>query len=332
MPTYSFVVPIYNDGYLAEAFCAEFEAVFRRYLGTDDIAGSVELLFVNDGSADDSEAQLRAVCVKYGFARAIMLSRNFGQHIAVSCGYRHAVGDIVGMLNVDQEDPPSEIPVLLDAMRERGADIMYGLYQERRVSHMQRVTSALFTRTLNWLTGARAPTNMSTLRVMNRRFLDAYNSLVERSRFIPGLEQWLGFKPAYTFVRHQPRRVGGSSYNFRRRLRMATESIISFSDLPLRFAAVFGFCVAAAGLLLIAVLVVQKLFFVRFLPGFTSTISVIVFLGGLQIFVMGLASLYIGRILTEVQGRPLFLVRDTCNLTPGNIAHAMGTPIARRSS
>jgi glycosyltransferase involved in cell wall biosynthesis len=305
--TFSFVVPIYNDAYLAERFCAELDRVFQEYLSRSDITPEVEVIFVNDGSARDSEQTLREVCDKHPFARVIHLSRNFGQHVAVSCGYRHALGRYVGMLNVDMEDPPAEIPKLLEALKTDDCDIAYGLYENKP----NKISSFLFHHTLNRLTGYRVPPNTSTLRVMNRRFLDAYNALVEKSRYLPGLEMWLGFRQGYVTVRHQERQVGKSSYNFSRRVRMAVESIISFSDLPLRMVAAFGFAVAALGFILILILIVQKLLFFEFLPGYLSTVIVIVFFVGLQIGGTGLASLYIGRILREVQNRPLYVVRDT---------------------
>jgi hypothetical protein len=164
---------------------------------------------------------------------------------------------------------------------------------------------------LNRLTGYEQPTNASTMRVLRRRALDLYNSLSERSRYIPGLEGWLGFRYERMAVVHQPRRAGRSSYNFRRRLRMAIASIISFSDFPLRLAVKFGLLVAAAGVLLVFVMILDKMFFRDVLPGYVSTIATIIFLGGVQIMVTGVASLYVGRILAEVQRRPLFVVRET---------------------
>lgn len=311
---YSFVVPIYNDASLAPAFCNEFARVFRGYLSTAELAPYLELIFVNDGSRDDSEARIRAVCEDFSFAKSISLSRNFGQHIAISCGYHHASGEHVGMLNVDMEDPPAEIPKLLGLMETRDFDIVYGLYETRHVPLGRRITSFAFAHTLNWLTGGKVPTNVSTLRVMNRSFLNAYNTITERRRYLPGLESWLGFRRGYVPIRHQPRTEGKSSYSFRTRLLMGLESIISFSDLPLRVMAFFGFAVALCGFLSLGVIVVQKVLLIDYQPGYASTISIIVFLGGLQILVTGLASIYIGRVLDEVQGRPLYVVREKYRL------------------
>jgi dolichol-phosphate mannosyltransferase len=310
---YSFVVPIYNDGALARDFCLEMATTFRAYLGHDDLARDIEVVFVDDGSANDSPRLLKEVCDEFAFARVVFLSRNFGQHIAISAGYRAASGDHIGMLNVDQEDPPSQLPLLLDTLRHGDYDIVGGRYKHRGVRFTARMTSYVFHALMDRLTGYDTPATASTMRVMTRRAVDVYNALTEKSRYLPGLEMWLGLRYGWVPVEHQPRRAGKSSYNFRRRLRLAIASIISFSDYPLRLAVKFGLAVAAVGLLLGTALVADRLFLrtTLLLPGYTSTLAVIVFLGGAQIAVTGIASLYIGRILAEVQQRPLFVVRET---------------------
>jgi dolichol-phosphate mannosyltransferase len=148
---------------------------------------------------------------------------------------------------------------------------------------------------------------------MSRQFVDAYNGLTEKSRYIPGLEMWLGFKKAYLPIRHQARKRGRSSYTFRSRLRIASEAVISFSDLPLWTMVAAGTVLAALGFLLNFAAVTSRLFSFDFQPGYASMASVILLLGGVQIMVMGLATLYIGRILREVQNRPLYVVRRRTN-------------------
>lgn len=309
---YSIVVPIFNDGELARDLCIELARVFTAYLGHGDVARDVEVIFVDDGSANDSPSLLKAACDEFAFAKAILLSRNFGHHIAISAGYRAACGRYVGVINVDQEDPPSQLLLLLDEIGKGTVDVVGGRYRKRRVPLISRATSALFLATMNRLTGYTLPSNMATMRVMTRRAVDVYNRLTEKSRYLPGLEMWLGLKHAWVEIEHQQRRAGQSSYNFQRRLRMAIASIISFSDYPLRMAVKCGTALAAIGMLLAIALVADRLFLrtTLLLPGYTSTIVVIVFLGGVQIMVTGVASLYVGRILAEVQQRPLFVVRE----------------------
>jgi dolichol-phosphate mannosyltransferase len=313
MVRYSFIVPIYNDSYLADEFCQEYLTVFQQHLGLVDISPFVELIFVNDGSRDDSADVLEKLPARFPFVRVINLSRNFGQHIALSCGYHHALGEFVGMLNVDMQEHPDQIRGLLEHIENTDCDIVFGLRRTRSGSAADSLTSRIFGIALNKLTGHKVPLNVATLRVMNRRFLDAYNSLSESSRYLPGLESWLGFKRGYVEVTHRERRRGKSSYNFKRRLTMAAEAIISFSDLPLRITVLFGFGVVAASCVLAMLLVLQRIFFANVQLGYTSTVCVMVFLAGVQLSMTGLASLYIGRILREVQHRPLYIIRSAVN-------------------
>ena len=311
---YSFVVPIYNDGYLVESFCEAINGEMKRLLDISDITNDVEVIFVNDGSSDESQQQLEITATRYSFVKVIELSRNFGQHLAVSCGYRFAAGRFVGMMNVDMQDPPDQIHLLLKEIEAGSCDIVIGLRKERNDKWTERVTSVVFNHTLNWLTGATTPTNAAALRIMNRQFIDAYNSLNEKTPYIPGLEHWLGFRHSWVSIRHDQRLVGKSSYTFRKRLRMAGESILGFSDLPLRFAALLGTIITLIGCLLTLGLLVRRIVFANLLGGYTSTIAVIVILGGTNLLFMGLIGLYLGRVLQEVQGRPRCVIKSFVNI------------------
>ena len=322
---YSFVVPIYNDGGLARDFCVEMASVFTAYLGHAELARELEVIFVDDGSSNASPQLLKEVCDEFPFAKCLLLSRNFGQHIATSAGYRAANGEYVGTLNVDMEESPRFLPALLDALRQGDCDIVGGLHEGRPVRFTTRMTSYLFTVVMNRLTGYRIPVNATTMRILTRRAVDVYNGLTEKSRLMSGLEGWLGLRYVRVPIVQQPRKAGKSSYNFRRRLRLAYSSVISFSDFPLRLAVKFGMVVAGVGMLLAVGLILQKWFGPSLLPGYTSTFVLIVFLGGVQIAVTGVASLYIGRILVEVQQRPLYVVRETY----GGELRTLGEPILR---
>jgi glycosyltransferase involved in cell wall biosynthesis len=310
---YSFVIPIYNDDYLVASFCENFEDVFQSYLNTKNIENDVELLFINDGSTNDSIITLKKIATEKKYVKVIDLSRNFGQHIALSCGYEYAKGDIVGMLNVDQQEPPSELPKLIDFLIQNNYDIVFGTTDNRKTSLLNNLTSTLFSMFLNKLTKSNIPLNVTTARVMNRKFVNAYNNLKEKSRYIPGLETWLGFKHGYTPVNHKKREIGKSSYNFKKRLQMALDSIVSFSDFPLKIIVFTGGLIALMGILWILFIIYCSLFTKEFQPGYVSTIATITFLGGIQILVVGAAAIYIGRILKEVQNRPLYVINEKYN-------------------
>lgn len=313
MIKYSFVVPIYNDSDLAESFCDSFKSVFQSYLNTTSIKDQVELIFVDDGSKKSQCDILEEVCLKYDFVKVLFLTRNFGQHIAISCGYREAMGDYVGMINVDMQEHPEQIPLFLDKIKSSDNDIIYGLRQKRTSGITEKLTSMIFNMVMNFLTKSKTQYNVSTLRVVSRDFLDTYNSLTEKSRFLPGLENWLGFKAGYVNVNHEERKKGKSSYNFSKRLSMALDSIVSFSDFPLKLTSVLGMVISLLGFFLTLIIAISKLYFIDFLPGYVSTVSLIMLVGGGQIFVTGLVGIYLGRVLREVQNRPLYVIRKRIN-------------------
>ena len=271
----------------------------------------MELLFVCDGGSPEDFPIVEHLRNDFPYVRCIELSRNFGQHIAICCGYAHSRGDIVGMLNVDQQDPPHQLPLLIEYAEVNDFDIVHGTADLRHSSSINRITSNLFNVLLNKLTGYDLPLNACTVRVLKRPVVDVFNALAERQRYIPGLEAWIGFRHGYVPISTQPRAVGKSSYNVRRRMSLALEAIISFSDVPLRIGVVIGAVLAGSGLLMGLALIIQKIWFRDLAPGYTSTVVLLVFFGGIQLLFSGLMSLYIGRVLTEVQRRPLFIVRQS---------------------
>jgi dolichol-phosphate mannosyltransferase len=221
------------------------------------------------------------------------------------------MGSFVGMLNVDQQEPPSQLPILLDYLINNNFDIVFGTYEERKTSILNKITSKLFSILLNYLTQNNTPSNVTTSRVMNRKFVNAYNQLTEKSRYLPGLETWLGFKHGFTPIIHTDRKIGKSSYNFKKRISMALDAIVSFSDFPLKLIVGIGILFAFIGFTLTFLLLFSKIFIIDYQPGYTSTISLITFFGGIQIMVVGFASIYIGKILNEVQNRPLYIINKT---------------------
>lgn len=309
----SVIVPIYNDGYLAEEFCRSLENTFSSFLNQEGNSEFLELIFVNDGSLNNSWEELLHVARKFSFVKLINLSRNFGQHIALSCGYKNAKGNYVAMINVDMQEPTSELLHLYMHVKNTDLGVVYGLVDFRRTSFVNRITSKAFNSLMGFLTREKVPSNIATVRIMSRKFIDAYNELTEKTRYLPGLENWLGFKKDFIKVEHGARKRGKSSYNTRKRLEMAMETIISFSDFPLRMIVLFGSLVAFIGIGLSFYIVITKLFFIDYQAGYATTIALITSIGGVQMVVIGIASMYIGRILKEVQNRPLYVIGDKVN-------------------
>jgi len=198
-----------------------------------------------------------------------------------------------------------------------------GMYIHRKIPLLQKFTSWLFYKMVKLMTGYQIDVNAACIRVMRRRFLVALQQFTEKIRFMPLIERWLGFKQGFAPITHHPRQTGNSTYNLRRRLKVAFDSIITFTHVPLKVSAYLGAGVAVFGFGLIALLIIQKLFIEDMLLGYTSTVAAVIFLGGIQIFCIGMASLYIGKILQEVQNRPLYIVRQKLNFDQKTKSHRL---------
>jgi glycosyltransferase involved in cell wall biosynthesis len=311
MKSLSIVVPVYRDGALAMDFCQSLVQLNDKFLDVN--VNQLEVIFVSDGIAEDIP-HLQDACRRFDFAKYIAFTRNFGQHIAISCGLIHSTGDLACYMDVDMEDPPSELPNLIRNLEESNSQICAGLRIGKKVSFVTRLTSRLFHVLLTKLTGLSVPANGTTMRVMTRSYLNAFAELREKERYLPGIEAWLGHKTCYLPIVQQVRTQGKTSYDFRRKLRMAISAVLSFSDLPLRMVVRMGFGISALSFVMGSYLVVSRVFLADYQPGFTSTTTLIMFFGGFQVFVTGLAGLYIGRILREVQNRPLYVIREKFRL------------------
>ncbi|HUP58636.1 MAG TPA: glycosyltransferase family 2 protein [Bdellovibrionota bacterium] len=301
------VVPIFNDGDLARSLCTEIERIFAGFFGAGDLPSNLEVLFIDDGSTNSSLKSLLETRSQFPFVRVVSLSRNFGQQAALTCGYWHSNGRLTAVLDVDMQDHPKFLPEMIRKMRAEGSAICQGVRKRRRDSVFKRWTSEVFKRVIYRSIGSRVPANHSTLRIFDRKAIEEFRKFGEHGRFVPGIESLLGFKRSYVEVEHT---VGTrpSSYNFRRRLRLATDAIVIFSELPMQMIVGVSFLLSIAGICFGVVIVVQRFMKVEMLPGWASLISVLLVGFGLIGLCMGVLGFYLVRILREVQGRPIFSV------------------------
>jgi glycosyltransferase involved in cell wall biosynthesis len=309
-PVYSYIVPIYNDGYLARDFCREFATVFAQAFPETPLREVVELIFVNDGSTDSSINLLKDLLPERDFLRVIDLSRNFGQHIAISCGFSEARGTFVGRTNVDMQDPLSEIPRFIEAIQDPNIDLVIGTYDERQSRNSDKITAYFFFRFFNWLSGQTIPQNTSSLRLMSRRYIDTYNSLTEKTRFPQGIDSWLGFNHQYISIGHNERADKKSSYTWRSRLKIALDASLSFSDRPLGLIFAAGVAFMIFAVLFSAYLIGWRLLSDDPLPGYASLVLFFLLFSGFQNICLGIIAQYIGKVLQEVQNRPLYVIKD----------------------
>lgn len=307
IPLISIVSPVYKG----ERMVAE---LVRRIIeSVSPISDEYEIILVNDASPDDSWEEIEEQCAANPRVKGINLSRNFGQHHAITAGLRYASGDWVVVMDCDLQDRPEEIPNLYRKAQE-GFDIVYARRAERKDGFVKKSTSAFFYRVFRHLSGIEADKTIANFGIYYKRVIEEFNRMPEQARFFPSQIRYLGFKNTAIDVEHSERSEGKSSYSWRRRFKLGFDVIVSNSNKPLRFAVGLGFGMSALSFLLALYNVIAKWTGVIRVPGYTTTVFSIWFVGGLLLLVMGIVGLYIGKIYDQVKGRQLFIVKDKVNL------------------
>jgi polyisoprenyl-phosphate glycosyltransferase len=304
----SVVVPLYR----CEACIAE---LYRRVVAVlEGMRVEFELILVNDGSPDGDWRVASELARRDQRVKAVNLSRNFGQHYAISAGLDVADGDWVVVMDGDLQDPPEGI-ASLHAKAKEGHDIVFGRKPQRSHSPFKRLTSLAFTWLLGFLMGERLDNAVTHFSIVSRAVAVNARRFREHNRSYAFLLRWLGFDVAYVEVRHDPRFAGEGAYTLGKLLRLAFELVVSQSDKPLRMSIGFGFFVAALAFVYGAFMVVRYFTLGTPVEGWTSLIASLYFLGGLGFVALGVTGLYVGRIFEETKGRPLYVVKETVNVT-----------------
>lgn len=274
----------------------------------NQLDASGEAIFVDDGSYDTSVIFLRNATREDARFRLIELSRNFGHQIAITAGMDAARGEAVVVMDADLQDPPEVVLDLIGKWKE-GFDIVYARRAKRHgETFFKRVTASFYYRVLAALTSADIPRDVGDFRLVGRRALDAFKSMPERDRFVRGMFAWIGFRQAEVLFHRPPRIAGETKYPFRKMARLAMHGIVGFSEKPLQAALWLGLtiCLLAAGFGVYAV--IAKVMGYVVADGWASTVVLISFLSGINIFMTGIVGLYVGSIHAEVKGRPLYIV------------------------
>jgi polyisoprenyl-phosphate glycosyltransferase len=302
MTSLSVVVPAYNeeDGLLT----------FHRRLGAvlDGIDMATEIIYVNDGSEDNTLTVMRSLHVEDPRVSVVDLSRNFGKEIALTAGMDHAHGDAVIVIDADLQDPPETIPELLRAWRE-GHEVVYAKRVSRRGEALvKRATAHAFYRLMQRLSHVRIPEDTGDFRLLDRRAVDAVKQLRERHRFMKGLFAWIGYSQHAVPYHRDPRFAGRTKWNYWKLWNFALEGITSFSSAPLKLSTYFGLIVAATAFLYGAWIIVKTLLFGDVVRGYPTLMVTVLFLGGTQLVAIGILGEYIGRMFDESKNRPLYFV------------------------
>jgi dolichol-phosphate mannosyltransferase len=300
----SYIFPIYNEAgnipLLYERVC---EVVA-------DLPYEIELLFVNDGSTDSSLTLLLEVREHDERVTVIDLARNYGHQLAVTAGLDAATGDAVIIMDSDLQDPPAVSLELLERW-EAGYDVVYAQRRTRKDTHFKKTTAAIFYKVLQKVSEIDIPPNTGDFRLLDRRVVDEINKFREHDRFIRGMVSYVGFKQVAVQFDRDERFAGVTGYPLSKMLKLAADGILGFSTFPLTVISRIGF--AAAGLSVMGVL--YALYMKLFIPGavvegWTFIVIAVLFMGGLQLIMLGILGGYVGRIYTQVQNRPLYGVRN----------------------
>jgi dolichol-phosphate mannosyltransferase len=320
-PFISVVVPCYNEEESLPALHARLTKVLQK--ATDEY----EIILANDGSRDRTFEIIREFAEADPHVVGIDLSRNFGHQLCLTAGLDQARGEVVMMIDADLQDPPELLPKMLEKWRA-GADVVYAVRRKRAgESWFKLATASLFYRLLRWCTNIDIPLDTGDFRLIDRRALDAVLSLRETNRFLRGLFTWVGFHQEPVYYSRAPRFAGETKYPLRKMIRFAVDGLTSFSSVPLHLSVWIGALSA-----FIAFLYLLRVFYLGWIgagvPGWASLTVSVLFLGGVQLVVIGVLGEYVSRVFDEVKQRPLYLVREVIgaeDTTPQPPAQSNGT-------
>jgi len=298
----SVVVPVHNEAAVLEAFFSRLLAVL------DPLRMSFEVICVNDGSTDASLAAILKARESRPEIKVLDLSRNFGKDIALSAGLDHARGAAVIPIDADLQDPPELIPTLIARWRE-GFEVVNARRQDRQGETWTKRTSATaFYRLFTRMSEVTIPEDTGDFRLLDRKVVDALRRLPERTRFMKGLFAWVGFKQTSVYFHREARTAGETKWNYWRLWNFALDGIVSFSSAPLRVWSYLGLAISAFAFLYALFLAALKIGRGIDVPGYTSLMVVVLFLGGVQLITLGVIGEYLGRVYAEVKARPLYVV------------------------
>ena len=303
----SVLVPVY----MGERFLEELYTRIRQV--AESLTGEWELILVNDSSPDGSWRGIAELAGRDARVIGLNLSRNFGQHYAITAGLSAASGDWVVVMDCDLQDMPEEIPVLY-AKAQEGFDSVFAQRVERQDAWIKKECSKLFYRVFSFLTGTRMDASIANFGIYHRKVIGAILSLGDSIRYFPAMAQWVGFRQAVCPVRHAARSEGESSYSWKKLFRLALDNMIAFSDKPLRITALTGLCISVLAVLVTLFYLCLALSGLIKVMGYASLILSIWFNTGIMLMTIGMVGIYVGKTFSQTKRRPVFIIADSLNL------------------
>ena len=303
MELLSIIVPCYNEEKTVEMF---FDELQRTLSGVN-----YEVLFINDGSQDSTQEKLKKLADSNSNVKYISFSRNFGKESAIYAGLTMATGDLVGLMDADLQHPPSLLPDMIDAINEG-----YDVAAAKRVSKkgepiINSLGSKLFYKVFNSISSVKLVPGATDYRVMTRQVTDAVMRLNEYNRFSKGLFQWVGFETKWIEYENIQRFAGESTWSVGDLTRYSIQAIVAFTTLPLSISIVMGFIISALAFIYLLFIIVKYILYSDPVQGFATTMCAILFLGGMQMILIGILGKYLENTYNEAKNRPIFIIKET---------------------
>jgi dolichol-phosphate mannosyltransferase len=301
----SVVVPIYFEE-------ENIFPLYERLIGvvSEEMNLDYEIIFVNDGSKDDSVKNIKQLIEQDQNIKLLNFSRNFGHQVAVTAGLEHTEGEVVVIIDADLQDPPELIRDMYEKYKE-GYDVVYAKRKSRAgESFFKKKTAKLFYRVLDFMSDVDIPLDTGDYRLMSQRVVEQLNNMPEKNRFIRGLVTWVGYQQTYVEYNRDERHAGETGYSLSKMIKFSLDGITSFSTFPLKIATIFGIGISGISFIYILRIIYLKLFTEKTIQGWSSIMVSNLFLGGIILLTLGILGEYIGRIYTELKSRPQYIIKD----------------------
>ncbi|KFZ43229.1 glycosyltransferase [Anoxybacillus flavithermus] len=312
MVKYSVVIPVYNEALVIRETYKRLKRVMEQ---TD---GAYELLFVNDGSKDETLDMLKELAVRDDTVKYLDFSRNFGHQIAITAGMDYASGEAIVIIDADLQDPPELILEMIEKWKE-GYDVVYAKRTKRKgETFFKKATAYAFYRLLQAATEIDIPLDTGDFRLIDRKVRDELVGMRERSRFVRGLVGWVGFKQTAIEYERDERFAGETKYPLKKMIRFSLDGITSFSYKPLKLASLLGFLLSFVSVVWMIAVLYLKLFTHSTVTGWSSLVMTVLFFNGVVLIMLGVIGEYIGRIYDEVKHRPLYILKESWGIRRGN--------------
>ena len=305
----SIIIPCYNEELVINETYKRLCDVMQK------LPHDYELIFINDGSKDQTFSILQSLSAKDTKVKVLAFSRNFGHQCAVTAGLNNCSGDVAVIIDSDLQDPPEVIVEMLEIMQREQANVVYGVRKKRQGENwFKLLTAKMFYRILNRLSDVKFPLDTGDFRMIDRKVINQFNQLSETNKYIRGLISWMGFKQVPCYYEREARFAGETKYPLSKMIKFALIGLFYFSKKPLSMATSLGFVSIVLGLLYLIWILISMIFSLgHTVTGWTSTIMLIVFFGGVQLLTIGVLGKYIGNLFDEVKGRPEYILSEKIN-------------------